>query len=46
MFPTNRGAHSLVAITLGLFLAAFLLARQPPLSPGGRTLQSHTQPSR
>ena len=46
MFPTNRGAHSLVAITLGLFLVAFLLARQPPLAPSGRPLQSQTQPAR
>jgi hypothetical protein len=35
MLPANRSAHSLVALVLGLFLAAFLLARQTPRTAGG-----------
>lgn len=46
MVPTNRGVHTLVALTLGLFLAAFLLARQPALAPGGTPLQGQTQLAR
>jgi hypothetical protein len=43
MVPTNRSAHSLVALVLGLFVVAFLLARQPALAPGGQSAASQTQ---
>jgi len=43
MYPTNRGAHTLVALTLGLFLVAFLLARQPAATPAGPPLQETIQ---
>jgi hypothetical protein len=43
MYPTNRGAHTLVALTLGLFLVAFLLARQPAVAPAGPPMQETIQ---
>jgi hypothetical protein len=46
MVPTNRSVHSLVALTLGLFLAAFLLARQPAGGSSGRPPQGQTQLAR
>jgi hypothetical protein len=33
MVPKKQSAHSLVALTLGLFLVAFLLARQTMVAP-------------
>jgi len=46
MVPTNRGAHTLVALTLGLFLVAFLLARGPAVAPAGMPVNGQMQLSR
>jgi hypothetical protein len=43
MLPANRSAHSLVALVIGLFLAAFLLARQPARTTGGRPAPGQTE---
>jgi hypothetical protein len=43
MLPGNRSAHSLVALVLGLFLAAFLLARHPARTAEARPPAGHTE---